>query len=137
MTLSSPSGAASSASPIAPPASADGASTDTPAETPQIRALRRLVMAMTAILCLGMVVLVARIIYLAARPAAQGRGTSAALMKDAALALPSGAEVTSLALDGTRLAVHYRAGHSGGILILDLASGETISRVRLEEQARP
>jgi hypothetical protein len=47
------------------------------------------------------------------------------------LALPDGAQVRSMSLSGDRLAVHFDAPGGGGIAIVDLASGQAVSRIEL------
>ena len=109
---------------------------------PQMRALKIAVVVMGVILVAGFAAIVVRIIYLtsnkpaiAAVPA--GPATLALPLADVRLALPPGAEVKSVTLDGNRLAVH----HSGGgpkddtITIIDLATGRIISRVAIERKA--
>jgi hypothetical protein len=45
--------------------------------------------------------------------------------------IPAGATVKTMALAGDRLAVHFDAPAGGGILVIELASGEVVSRVEL------
>jgi hypothetical protein len=46
------------------------------------------------------------------------------------LSLPDGATVRSMALSGGQLAVHYDAPDGGGIVIINLATGRTLGRLR-------
>ena len=46
------------------------------------------------------------------------------------LSLPEGAAVRSMALSGSQLAVHYDAPDGGGIVIINLATGRTVGRLR-------
>jgi hypothetical protein len=46
------------------------------------------------------------------------------------LSLPDGATVRSMALSGNQLAVHYDAPDGGGIVIINLATGRTLGRLR-------
>jgi hypothetical protein len=96
--------------------------------------LKNAIMAMGIVLVVGSAVLMARIVYLATGSSNQTpRGP--ALVADPSLALPPGAVVRSMALSAHRLAVHYDGPQAGGIAILDLTTGEIISRIRLETKA--
>jgi hypothetical protein len=48
------------------------------------------------------------------------------------LTIPTGAAVSQLALDGDRLAVYLAGPHGGEIVIIDLAAGRVLGRVRLQ-----
>lgn len=113
---------------------------DHPGDPPKIRALRLAVIAMGAVLLVGLAAVVARIVYLTTRPPAAVSAFSnpttaplsgSLLAADISLALPPGAKVRSQSLDGNHLAVHYEAGGLEGILILDLETGRPISQVRI------
>jgi hypothetical protein len=53
---------------------------------------------------------------------------------DVDLAVPRAATVTGLALDGNRLAVTLGGVAAPEILVIDLASGKIVGRVRLKPQ---
>lgn len=113
---------------------------DDMADTPQIRALRMAVIVMGLLLVVGFLTVIARIVYLASRPAAQGGGPAAAvsaisgaeLKPEAVLGLPADANVKTLSLSGDRLAVQYVSPRGDGIAILDLVSGRVVSRVKVQ-----
>ena len=50
------------------------------------------------------------------------------------LAIPKDATVTSLALDGDRLAFKVKSSGGSEIVVVDLASGKVVSRIRLKPQ---
>lgn len=85
----------------------------------------------------GLTAVVLRIIYLASSPKPQqGLAPAGEVSQGAALpaaseglqlGLPSGAVVTSLALDGDRLAVSYQGASGAGIAIIDAKTGARIS----------
>jgi hypothetical protein len=49
--------------------------------------------------------------------------------------LPPGALVRQTSISGDRLAVQYEAPSGAGIVVLDLASGQIVSRVELAPEA--
>ena len=109
------------------------------------RTMKFVVAALGFLLVAGLVLVVVRVIYLASKPAAQGRPqvetaappVAAALQPEQLLELPAGAEVRSVSISGDRLAVHYEAGGVSGIAILDLASGRRLSNVTVTRPAAP
>lgn len=112
-------------------AAASAQSTD-PFSPAQLRILKIAVVVMGVILVLGFAAVIGRIAYLVTRttkPAA-----SAAIAKDLRLPLPEGAAVRSLALSGDRLAVHFETNSGAGVAILDLLTGEPVTRIELVPQ---
>ncbi len=98
----------------------------------QIARLKTAVIVMTAALVIGVITLIGRIIFLASNrgeTAPTASPAAPALMPEAALALPSGHDVKSVAMSGNRLLVHHVGPTGDGIIILDLATGAMISRV--------
>lgn len=98
----------------------------------QIARLKTAVIVMTAALVIGVITLIGRIIYLASNrgeTAPTASPATPALKPDAALALPSGHDVKSVAMSSNRLLVHHVGPTGDGIIILDLATGAVISRV--------
>lgn len=129
---------------------------DAPADmyTPtQIRLLKVAVIGMGVILLLGFGLVIGRIVYLvnhSPRPGAtisvqgiggtpQGRpGTHQTA--DAALSrldLPAGAIVRHIALSENRLAVYFDGPGSGGIRILDMATGQWSAVIPVSQQLSP
>jgi hypothetical protein len=76
------------------------------------------------------VTIVDRLGRLSDTPTASVKATAGFTMSsDSRLALPAGAVVEETTLDGTRLAVRYRAPSGNGIIIFDLATGKTLGMV--------
>jgi hypothetical protein len=109
---------------------------DAPAmpDGPGVRALKIAVIVMGIMIVVGMVVVFARIVYLANQRGAQGTTVpsgSARLAPQAQLALPAGATIRHVSLSGERLAVHYDGPAGSGIAVVDLATGSVLSRLRV------
>jgi hypothetical protein len=113
-----------------------------PADSPNRRlepTLKIIVVVLGLFILAGLVAVAARIFYLAKQPAGQPPPRAAAAAAPASgvfapeieLALPAGAEVKSVAQSGTYLAVHYQAPDGAGVAVVDLATGRTLSRVRM------
>lgn len=97
----------------------------------QIGRLKVTVVVMTAMLVIGVITLIGRIIYLASNRTDPPLGVAAgsALKPEAAVALPAGHEVKSITMSGNRLVVHHVGPTGDGVAILDLATGQVVSRV--------
>lgn len=117
------------AAPPAPPAARR--------DTGLVRALKIVVIVLGVLLVLGFFTIVARLVYLAARPSPSAISPAAGAGVTASLDLPAGANVRSIALSGDRLAVHYDAPSGSGIAVLDTATGRTLARVRLHGSGAP
>jgi len=107
-----------------------------------VRLLKIIVIGLAVLIFAGLGAVGWRIVHLASGRAIAPKQVSSTLeqssemrlarpLADIALTLPDGAEVGALALEGDRLAVHYRSTSENGIAIVDLTSGREISRVRL------
>jgi Family of unknown function (DUF6476) len=117
------------------PSQADAAASG-PLSPGQVRALKIAVVVMGVLIIIGLFTVFARIIYLASRSGPQVQAASQASGKTAQrLALPRGAIVRQSSISGDRLAVQYEAPSGAGIVILDLASGQIVSRVELAPEA--
>jgi hypothetical protein len=101
----------------------------------QVRALKIAVVVMGVLILLGLFTVFGRIFYLASRPGRQVQAASQGLKSEQRLALPPGAEVRQTSISGDRLAVHYEAPTGAGIVVLDLASGQVLSRIELAPDA--
>jgi hypothetical protein len=99
----------------------------------QVRVLKIAVIAMGILLVGGFAFVLGTIVYQASR-GGQDRGTSAAELSgaEAELPIPKDATVTSMSLDGERLALHLNSATGAEIIVLDLKSGTVISRVKLK-----
>jgi hypothetical protein len=96
----------------------------------QERWLRIAVITMGVLLVAGIATVIGRVIYLASGSGGQA-ASAGNLAATARLALPAGADVRSLSLSGQRLAIHYVAGGVPAIAILDLTTGQVVSRVEI------
>lgn len=99
----------------------------------QIGRLKTAVVVMTAVLVIGVITLIGRIIFLASnRNDASATSTAKlapALKAEATVILPQGHEVKSVAMSGDRLLVHHVGPTGDGVIIVDLATGQVQSRV--------
>src|SRR5262245_4709820 len=93
------------------------------------------------LIVLGLGVLLGRIIYHSSPTTSQTAHTAASggdgqgeasIPFGTHLSLPDGAAVRSMALSGSQLAVHYDAPDGGGIVIINLATGRTVGRLRTD-----
>lgn len=110
-------------------AGGDGAETAEPPNKLE-RNLKILVAALAVLIVIGVFTVIGRIIYLASRGGVQS-GSAAVVASNPRLALPAGATIRSLSMNGDRLAVHYDAVSGSGIAVMDLATGKVLSRVEL------
>jgi hypothetical protein len=105
----------------------------------QVRWLRIAVIVMGMLIVMGLAAVIGRIIYLVARPSGQigalSPGSAAPMAPEVRAAIPAGAHVRSVSLQGDRLAIHYETPAGSGIAIIDLASGRTLGNVVLVPQA--
>lgn len=65
-------------------------------------------------------------------PAAPSAASRLALQPELKLSLPQASTVRSATLQGTLLVVHHDGPGGAGIVILDLATGQIVSRLRIE-----
>jgi hypothetical protein len=100
-------------------------------DAPGMRAMKYAVIGMGVILILGFFIILARIVYLTSRMDASGPVGS-----EVVVAVPAGAQVTSMSLSNNRLALHLKGEGSakGSIVVIDLATGRVISRVQLTRE---
>jgi Family of unknown function (DUF6476) len=101
----------------------------------QMRLLKMAVTGMGVILVAGILALIGRVAYLAQRnnaPAATGLTSSQKLVTGARVELPAGAVLKSSTLSGDHLVVSYSDAGGDGVIIADLTTGQTISRIRIE-----
>jgi hypothetical protein len=118
----------------------------------QVRMLKIAVIVMGILLVGGFAFVMAAIVYQASKlgekdgemPAAaapQGagaiKGAGAIIGAEAVrgvLALPPDATVTSMALDGDRLALHLQSSAGAEIAVIDVTSGKVLSRIKVSGQ---
>jgi hypothetical protein len=106
----------------------------------QVRLLKIAVIVMGILLVAGFAFVLAAIVYQASRLGDGAAPVGATVSQPMALPeglaaelpIPQGAEVTTLSLDGDRLAVHLKSQAGAEIAVIDLRSGKVLARVRLK-----
>ncbi|MGV1015104.1 MAG: hypothetical protein ACOYB4_09060 [Methyloceanibacter sp.] len=116
--------------------------TDEPDNTPlpgtvftprQVRLLKIAVIVMGILLVGGFAFVLAAIVYQASQISKSDTALIPATSGIAVeLAIPSDATVTSLALDGGRLALHLQSSEGPEIVVIDLATGKVLTRIKLK-----
>src|SRR5262245_6626998 len=98
----------------------------------QVRVLKIAVIVMGLLLVGGFAFVLAAIVYQASRGGQDG-ASSAAMPGgvEAALPIPKDATITSLSLDGDRLALHLESAEGPEIAVIDLKTGKVLARIRL------
>lgn len=97
----------------------------------QVRMLKIAVIVMGILLVGGFGLVMATIVYQASRLGETSAGASAPSAIAQGITLPKGATVTSMALDGNRLALHLKSSAGSEIAVIDIRSGQMIFRIRL------
>jgi len=103
----------------------------------QVRVLKIAVIVMGILLVGGFAVVVAGVVYQASQLGDKKVQTPAPDVLPGVqteLAIPSGATVTAMALDGDRLALHLKSSTGPEVLVIDVPTGKVISRIRLKAQ---
>ncbi len=104
----------------------------------QVRVLKVAVIVMGLLLVGGFAFVLAAIVYQASRggqDSAVGAGAGASLNGvESELAIPKDATVTSLALDGDRLALHLNSAGGPEVVVVDIKTGKVVARIRLKAQ---
>jgi len=99
----------------------------------QVRVLKIAVIVMGILLVGGFAFVLAAIVYQASKG-----GQSSVPSGPAALAtdlhLPKDASIETLALDGDRLALHLQSAAGAEIVVIDLKTGKTLSRIELKPE---
>jgi hypothetical protein len=99
----------------------------------QVQALKIAVIVMGLLLVGGFVFVLAAIVYQASGGGQTGARTSVPLSGvESELPIPKDATVTSLALDGDRLALHLNSPAGAEIAVIDLKTGKVLARIRLK-----
>lgn len=101
-----------------------------------VRALKIAIVVMGVMIVLGLVAVVGRIIYLAGKSPSQAAVSvvPAAGLVEARIALPAGAVVRHLALEGPRIAVHYETSAGPSLAVFDWATGKALARLAIEPE---
>lgn len=95
----------------------------------QVRALKIAIVVMGAMIVVGLLVMVARIVYLAGGRASQAPAVASPARPETRVSLPAGATIKGIALDGNRLAIHHDGPSGPGVAIVDVATGQVMGRV--------
>jgi hypothetical protein len=104
----------------------------------QVRVLKIAVIVMALLLVGGFAFVLAAIVYQASQTgqdSAVGAGARTSLNGvESELPIPKDATVTSLALDGDRVAVHLNSAAGPEVVVVDLKTGKVVARIRLKPQ---
>ena len=99
----------------------------------QVRGLKIAVIVMGLLLVGGFAFVLAAIVYQASGGRQTSTRTSAPLRGvESEFPTPRDATVTSLALDGDRLALHLNSPAGAEIAVIDLQTGKVLARIRLK-----
>ena len=104
----------------------------------QVRLLKIAVVTMGLMLLAGLGAVIVGMIYQASKvgktpvSAASPAALESGIADAGALTVPEGSKVSSMALDGNRLAVHLTTPEGGEIAIVDLTTGTVLSRIKLQ-----
>lgn len=106
-----------------------------PLSSGQVKALKMAIAIMGVLIVAALLAIVARVIYLSAikktDTAAVSISSAAEFAPQHTLALPSGATVKNISLQGNKLLVHYENADGPGAAVLDLATGKTLSNISI------
>ena len=104
----------------------------------QVRFLKIAVIVMGILLVGGFAFVLAAIVYQASHAKQDGAAPLQAVNVGAGpvieLPVGQGAGLASMSLDGNRLALHLSGGEGPEIVVIDLASGKIVARVKLKPQ---
>src|SRR5215831_4436387 len=99
----------------------------------QVRVLKIAVIVMGLLLVGGFAFVLAAIVYQASGGGQSGGGIGGSPQgMESELPIPKDATVTSLALDGDRLALHLNSPAGSDIAVIDLKTGKVLARIRLK-----
>ena len=103
----------------------------------QVKALKIAVIVMGVLLVGGFALVLGAIVYQASRlgqdtPAA--RNPAASDQGAAQVTVPQGANVTSMDLDGGRLALHLTGNDGPEVIVIDVGSGRVLARIKLKPE---
>lgn len=102
------------------------------ADPRQVRVLKTVVIVLGLFLLVGFAAVIVRIAYLASQP---DRGTTAArLPRSVNVTLPAGAVVRSSLATGDRLTIEFESPQKSGFLIVNLTTGDILSRIELQPE---
>ncbi|MGZ5918151.1 MAG: hypothetical protein ACXWJ4_12740 [Methyloceanibacter sp.] len=99
----------------------------------QVRVLKFSVIVMGILLVGGFAFVLAAIVYQASR-GGQSSVTPGAEPVATELQIPKDASVSTLSLDGDRLALQLQSSAGGEIVVIDLKTGKVLTRVKLKAE---
>lgn len=104
----------------------------------QVRVLKIAVIVMGILLAGGFAFVLAAIVYQASHAGKgiqpTGADAEARTLALSELPIPKDATVTSLALDGNRLALHLNSPAGAEIVVMDVTTGRALARIKLKAQ---
>jgi hypothetical protein len=104
----------------------------------QVRVLKIAVIAMGILLVVGFGLVMAAIVYQASqlpdKDAPPARAAAVPPEAQTELAMPPGAKVTSLSLDGDRLALHLESSAGPEVVVVEISTGQVLSRIKLKAE---
>jgi hypothetical protein len=103
----------------------------------QVRGLKIAVIVMGILLVGGFAFVMAAIVYQASRLGdkkvqASAPGQTSLPAEVSGLALPPGATIAAMALDGDRLALHLQTSTGQEIAVIDVTTGTVLSRIKID-----
>ena len=103
----------------------------------QVRGLKIAVIVMGILLVGGFAFVMAAIVYQASKLGdkkvqASAPGEASIPAETYGLALPPGATIASMALDGDRLALHLQTSTGPEIAVIDVTTGSVLSRIKID-----
>ncbi|HEX9753148.1 MAG TPA: hypothetical protein VGA46_06830 [Methyloceanibacter sp.] len=99
----------------------------------QVRVLKIAVIVMGLLLVGGFAFVLAAIVYQASK-GEQSSTPSGEEAVAAELHIPKDASISTLALDGDRLALHLQSSAGPEIVVIDLKTGKTLARIKLKPE---
>jgi hypothetical protein len=101
----------------------------------QVRALKIAVIVMGILLVGGFAFVLAAIVYQASKGGQDRAVPPTGLERvEAELPIPKDATIDAMSLDGDRLALHLNSAAGPEIVVLDLKTGKTLARIKLQPQ---
>ncbi len=99
----------------------------------QVRLLKIAVIVMGLLLVGGFALVLGAIVYQASQLSSEGQASVPAVGGvETELAIPPDATITSLALDGDRIALHLQSSAGPEIAVIDLRTGKVLTRLKLK-----
>jgi hypothetical protein len=100
----------------------------------QVRALKIAVIVMGILLAGGFAFVLAAIVYQASKGGQEGAPAAVLDGIESDLPIPKDATISSMSLDGDRLALHLSTAAGPEIVVVDLATGRIVSRIKLKPE---